>query len=318
MMHLQQLPNPSCLHSTSTHQRVLRPALRCRSASSFPPPPFQKDAEGELADNRWDVGLATAPRPTTRPPAATYAKPSVTSTGTLMPSAEWYPAWMRYRKREDNHVFWTDKFKRNSLDILPAEKRWTIFSTFWYLVMQFRFFAVPPAFRFFIAMGWRRFMFAAYGAHKALVLWQCKVDAALAAQGLQRKAQSTSPSGPSSSRSVSNADMSRGSSSSSNTSSSSSSSSISGSDSRAGESSEASSSDSQGNGSSSSSSSSSQGLSSWPSPGFSKTMALRRLHWQNSLLGEVMYMVNLYKTGRIHLLPPVKKPAERPTFFWLF
>jgi len=38
--------------------------------------------------------------------------------------------------------------------------------------MQFRFYAVPPAFRFFIAMGWRRLMFAAYGAHKALVLWR--------------------------------------------------------------------------------------------------------------------------------------------------
>jgi len=295
---------------------VPRFASRCRSASSFPPPTLQKDPQGDgevaVADSRWEAGLA--PRPTSRKPAATYAKPSVTSTGTLMPSAEWYPAWMRYRKREDNHVFWTDKFKRNSLDILPAEKRWTVFSTFWYLVMQFRFFAVPPAFRFFIAMGWRRLMFAAYGAHKALVLWQCKVDAALATQGLQRKAQEAASSGPSSSRNASNEDGRRRS---SNSSSSSSSNNDGGS--RPGESDEARSNGSQGTGSSGSSSdSSSQGISSLPSPGFSKTMALRRLHWQNSLLGEIMYMVNLFKTGRIHLLPPIKKPAERPTFFWLF
>lgn len=108
-------------------------------------------------------------------------------------------------------------------------------------------------------------------------------------------------------------------------------------------------------------------------------MALRRLHWQNSLLAELLYLVNVYKvrvgagragpslrkeawacpcrclfqgrpwpvasglgglvlpplvwfhtaappslpivmpqTGRVHWLPPVKQPAERPTFFWLF
>jgi hypothetical protein len=28
-------------------------------------------------------------------------------------------------------------------------------------------------------------------------------------------------------------------------------------------------------------------------------MALRRLHWQNSLLGEVMYAVNLYKVSKL-------------------
>ncbi len=30
-------------------------------------------------------------------------------------------------------------------------------------------------------------------------------------------------------------------------------------------------------------------------PGFSKTMALRRLHWKNTLLAEVLYLVNVYK-----------------------
>ena len=103
-------------------------------------------------------------------------------------------------------------------------------------------------------------------------------------------------------------------------------------------------------------------------------MALRRLHWRNSLLGEVLYLVNVAKvsvlmlfvvcvcggcvlgaswlltvvvvgrgaaassltlrpplcsnthththktkqTGRVHLLPPVKRPPQRPTFFFLF
>lgn len=40
--------------------------------------------------------------------------------GTLKPAAEWYPAWMRYRKRDDNYVFWREKFERCSLDI-PCE-----------------------------------------------------------------------------------------------------------------------------------------------------------------------------------------------------
>jgi len=53
----------------------------------------------------------------TRPQPATYTAPSVKNTGTLRPAAEWFPAWMRYRGREDNYVFWQDKFKRCSLDI---------------------------------------------------------------------------------------------------------------------------------------------------------------------------------------------------------
>jgi hypothetical protein len=29
-------------------------------------------------------------------------------------------AWMQYRKREDNYVFWQDKFQRNSTEIACA------------------------------------------------------------------------------------------------------------------------------------------------------------------------------------------------------
>lgn len=143
-----------------------------------------------------------------RPEKQTYAPPSIKDTGTLRPSAEWFPAWMKYRSREDNYVFWMDKFNRNSAAIsceLPCilahacvvnginpcgwhqrddkpigvnvclagyEKRWTVFSTLWYTVMQLRFFAVPPALRFLIYLGWRAVMSQAYQAHKALVLWR--------------------------------------------------------------------------------------------------------------------------------------------------
>lgn len=55
--------------------------------------------------------------PWVRPVPETYTPPSVRDSGTLRPAAEWYPAWMRYRQREDNYVFWQDKFSRCSLDI---------------------------------------------------------------------------------------------------------------------------------------------------------------------------------------------------------
>ncbi len=52
------------------------------------------------------------------------------------------------------------------------EKRWTLFSSFWYLVMQFKYFSVPPAVRYVFFLGWRAVMFQVYEAHKALVLWR--------------------------------------------------------------------------------------------------------------------------------------------------
>lgn len=50
----------------------------------------------------------------------TYTPPSIKDTGTLRPGPEWYPQWMKYRRREDNYVFWQDKFSRCSLDV-PGE-----------------------------------------------------------------------------------------------------------------------------------------------------------------------------------------------------
>jgi hypothetical protein len=61
-----------------------------------------------------------APAPWVRPPPRSFSGPSIRDTGTLRPGPEWFPAWMRYRRREDNHVFWQDKFLRCSLDIPGA------------------------------------------------------------------------------------------------------------------------------------------------------------------------------------------------------
>ena len=47
----------------------------------------------------------------------TFAAPSMRETGTLRPGPEWYPAWMRYRRREDNYIFWQEKFSMCSIDV---------------------------------------------------------------------------------------------------------------------------------------------------------------------------------------------------------
>ena len=59
--------------------------------------------------------------PWVRPPERTFTGPSIRDTGTLRPGPEWFPAWMKYRRREDNYVFWQDKFLRCSLEIPGAQ-----------------------------------------------------------------------------------------------------------------------------------------------------------------------------------------------------
>jgi hypothetical protein len=49
-------------------------------------------------------------------PEVSYSE-SITGMASLHPDPEWYPTWMQYRRREDNTVFWEDKFSRCSLDI---------------------------------------------------------------------------------------------------------------------------------------------------------------------------------------------------------
>ncbi len=56
-----------------------------------------------------------------RPAPVTRTKPSISSSGSLRPDPEWFPAWMQYRQREENYVFWQDKFMRSSLEI-PGER----------------------------------------------------------------------------------------------------------------------------------------------------------------------------------------------------
>lgn len=76
------------------------------SATASPPAPVSDATDASPAFSQY-----------VRPDKPTYAPPSIVDTGTLRPPAEWFPAWMKYRSREDNYVFWQDKFSRNSLDI---------------------------------------------------------------------------------------------------------------------------------------------------------------------------------------------------------
>jgi uncharacterized membrane protein YgcG len=157
------------------------------------------------------------------------------------------------------------------------EKRWTVFSSLWWIVMEFKYFGTPPALRYLVFLAKRAAMQKVYQAHKALVLWQCKLDAYLASRVRQQQAAGSSGSSSSSSME--------------------------------GSSSEA------GSGAASSGSTAGTGSG---GGGFSRAMALRRLHWKNSPLAELLYYINIAKTGRIHMLPPVSQRMPRPTFFWLF
>jgi hypothetical protein len=51
-----------------------------------------------------------------------------------------------------------------------AEKRWTLFSSCWYLWQELRFFGIPPAVRYLAHLVWRGVMTRLYEAHKLLVL----------------------------------------------------------------------------------------------------------------------------------------------------
>eukprot|EP00798_Chlamydomonas_sp_ICE-L_P022323 gene22323-29399_t len=200
-----------------------------------------EDTLAEYEDDEYDDEYSTAPSRFVRKQEPTYAAPSVTESGTLRPSAEWYPTWMQYRRREDNYVFWQDKFVRCSLEIPDVEMRWTVFSSLWWLVMESRYQGVPASLRYLFHLGQRFVMQKIYEAHRTVVLWQCKLDAYLASHGSGGEVAT-----------------------------------------------------------------------------FSMAMAFRRLHMKSNVLGEVLYAINLYKTGRIYMLPPPSKSLRRPTFFWLF
>jgi hypothetical protein len=87
------------------------------SSSSSKLPGLDYTATSEPASPGFLSPELPAVQPWIRPQEQTFTPPSVRDSGTLRPSAEWYPAWMQYRRREDNYVFWQDKFTRCSLEI---------------------------------------------------------------------------------------------------------------------------------------------------------------------------------------------------------
>eukprot|EP00775_Hariotina_reticulata_P006989 gene6989-7203_t len=253
---LQPATSADLLHATEDVQQPtvdISTRTTAPSASSLPANPAQfkanlqrPEAPSSSGRNLLDYALTQQPASPgfldpdaapleqwTRPQPATYTAPSVKSTGTLRPAAEWFPSWMKYRGRDDNYVFWQDKFKRCSLEIPAIEKRWTVFSSLWYLTMELKYVGIPPAVRYLWYLVWRAMMMQLYQAHKTLVLWQARVDAGLAARATDGTVT-----------------------------------------------------------------------------GFSRAMALRRLHWKNSLLGELLYALNVAKTGRVHMLPPEKQAQD--------
>lgn len=109
---------PHCVH------RLDRKNQRCvRTAVASPDTPSTSGRTLEYAPTRAPKGPGfLAPDeagvdPWVRPPPVTITPPSVRDTGTLRPAAEWFPAWMKYRRREENYVFWQDKLQRCSLDV---------------------------------------------------------------------------------------------------------------------------------------------------------------------------------------------------------
>jgi hypothetical protein len=94
-------------------------------AGEAPPRILLPGLDTEIALTREPSGPgfipdAMAAAPWVRPPERTFTGPSIRASGTLRPGPEWFPAWMKYRRREDNYVFWQDKFLRCSLDIPGA------------------------------------------------------------------------------------------------------------------------------------------------------------------------------------------------------
>jgi hypothetical protein len=47
-----------------------------------------------------------------------------------------------------------------------------VFGTWWWTVMQLKYFGIPPALRYLWYLAWRSVQQKLYEAHKALVLWR--------------------------------------------------------------------------------------------------------------------------------------------------
>ena len=113
-------PHRPCHPSMAFRSRP-RQSVRQRQLCRLSPPKTAAPDEVVLTQQPASPGnlsaLAGPVNEWVRPPERTFTGPSIRESGTLRPAAEWYPAWMRYRRREDNYVFWRDKFMRCSLDI---------------------------------------------------------------------------------------------------------------------------------------------------------------------------------------------------------
>jgi hypothetical protein len=123
-MHLLSQRQCTTLHRARRDCRVRAPTATAASpaAAAQADGPSTSGRVLEYAPTPESPSLFVDPRmpavdPWVRPTPETYTPPSVRDSGTLRPAAEWYPAWMQYRQREDNYVFWQDKFSRCSLDI---------------------------------------------------------------------------------------------------------------------------------------------------------------------------------------------------------
>ena len=206
----------------------------------------------------------------------------------LRPGPEWFPAWMRYRRRDGNDIFWTDKIRRCATDVPDFETRWTVFSTIYYLLMHWRFRGLPVSARYLAYASARAIRARLYDGHKALVLWQCKVESALAARAVERRRR-----GGGRQEAAGSAAAAKGSSA-------------------------AAEGASGGGAEDDDARAPSNQFGPRPTHSFSRTMALRRLHWRNSPVAELLYLQNVALTGRVHMLPPRMMRQRRPTLFWLF
>jgi hypothetical protein len=243
---------------------------------------------------------ATLPRPRPwAPPLLTeedQAPDEFLRVTSLRPGPEWYPAWMRYRRRDGNDIFWTDKIRRCSTDIPEFEQRWTVFSTVYYVFMHWRFRGLPVSVRYLAYAGLRALRARLYEGHKALVLWQCKLEAALAARAVERRRRGRAAAGEAAAAAGLGAVAAAGG-------------------------------GARGGGDDDNKHAEPNKYAPGPTtmvgiprPGhsFSRTMALRRLHWRNSPVAELLYLQNVLLTGRVHMLPPRMMRQKRPTLFWLF
>lgn len=98
-------------HWAPSHRpELLRPALS--GYAEAPSQPASSTSGASTSEQRVSRYV--------RPPEIDLTPPSIKESGSLRPAPEWFPAWMKYRRREENYVFWQDKFSRCSMDVPGA------------------------------------------------------------------------------------------------------------------------------------------------------------------------------------------------------